>query len=161
MPWILHHKFVTYISHLKYIGSLSCIDLPNVDTCNFTTSKKSSILAPVSSEKYLKLCSCRKTPKWWLAGSSEEESVSKWLREVCGHVWCVWGWLRDSYILQEPLGLADQALLDREPLLWPQPLPGRWSSGTETTVSWSREQWRLGAQPHQYPDCLRHQLEPM
>lgn len=53
------HEFITScISQQEYIGFLSCIDLPNIDTFNFTMSKKSPILAPVSSEKSLEFGSC-------------------------------------------------------------------------------------------------------
>ena len=52
-----HASITSCITHLEYIGSLSCIDLPNVDPFHFTMSKK-SVLALVPSEESLKLGSC-------------------------------------------------------------------------------------------------------
>ena len=53
------HDFVTsYMDYLENIGSLSCVDLPNVDTFPYTMLKKKVMVANItlgSSEKSLNI----------------------------------------------------------------------------------------------------------
>ena len=54
------HDFVTtYMDYLENIGSLSCVDLPNVDTFPYTMLKKKKIMVANitlgSSEKSLNI----------------------------------------------------------------------------------------------------------
>lgn len=108
---------------------------------NINYCKKNSLLILMYITTWLKYSFQYFKSKWWLGARQdrgEREGVSElgYERRVSGYMWYLCKWVRDSKILQEQQGMADQTLLDKERLLLLWAHPRLQDSGTEPIPSW-------------------------